>query len=786
MSFISQGKPVLSSIAFTLNKEFDYCSINYSVLMVIKGTLFALDQVFMADDVILIPPGKKIHFQGNADTIANILDFDNFVLLGSLNNPAIYENIYDSMTMISLKDLTPSVASIIQTIDTDKITAAFFFFIEKLNKHFPNNASLSPNINPGQRTQRILDFVDSQVFKQCSLNETAARLGITPQYLSSFFKKNLSMTFKDYINRQRVRYGLPFIKYTDFSLDALAGLLGFVSTVSMENAITSVTGFSCLEIRSLESVSIQSCPVPQDQIIEDSESNLHQTAVENQILESENRYILQRELINNYSFYKPFSNTWKAILNIGFAGNLASSGFRNQVSRIQESIHFKYGRIIDLLDQTTYSLVGDHIYYEFDRLFTSLDFMVELGLIPFLSMGCRYQSLIPGLNNKYLIDSADNYQHYYANLKKILPVFLRSCINRYGRKAMSQWHFELYYDTINNNSKYLTMRQFIGVYNDFESMIHHYLPEAAVGGPCFNSISPMNKFENLMTIAREEHSVFDFVSYQIYGNSGSTPNDHIGKTGAAYMDRVASCRDITRKFYPNSLIYISEFGIQYDIRTYLNDSLFLANFISWFLSSISDLTNGVGYCCITDLGTRYQDSKGLLFGGYGIFNHLGIPKPGYYAFAFMNKLGNIQINSTPGVIITRSTSFSYQAFLFHCPNLTDPAIKSQHNKELLSEENNTFAPLDTKNVNLTLSSMPPGRYLIKEYRLNTQNGDILKHYAKISDITDLSPSDIECMKELSRPHAGISPTNIGETGILVLPVKVHSLELVLIQIDYNK
>lgn len=786
MSFISQEKPILSSTTFSLRGELDYCSRNYSILLVIKGTLCTLNQIFMVDDVILIPPGKKVHFTGSKDSVANIIEFDNFVLLGALNNPVLYENIYDSMSMISLKDLAPSLATIIQAVNTDKITSAFFFLIEKLNRHFPSDTYSASNNNLGKHARRILDYVDSRLFKQCSLNETAAALGITPQYLSSFFKKTLSMTFKDYVNGQRARYGFPFIKYTDFSLEALAGLLGFSSEASMENTIMSISGFSCLEIRSMESVSIRPCPIPSQLVISGQDSPIDRKSTDKSVLQGEDSYDFQREFINNYSFYKPFSDKWKSILNIGSADNMSSSDFRSQVSYVQDSIHFKYARLIDLLDRATYAEVEGRIYYEFDQLFKTLDFLIELGLIPFLSMGCRYQSLIPGLNSKYLTDSADNYQLYYSNLQKILPIFLRSCINRYGRKMLSQWRFELYYDTINTSEPKQTMRQFIKSYTDFEKTIHQFLPEAAVGGPCFNTITPLNKFENLLTIAREENAVFDFISYQIYGNKGAGANDHIGKTGAIYMDRLTNFRDVTRKFYPNALTYISEFGIQYDRRTYLNDSLFLAAFISWFSTNTEDYVEGIGYCCISDLATKYQDSRGLLFGGYGILNHLGIPKPAYYAYSFMNKLGNTQINSTPGIIITRSTNLSYQAFLYHCPNLSDEAVQSLHNKELLSEDNNSFTHLEAKNLSLTLSGIEPGRYLVKEYRLNQEKGDLLKHYARISGITDLSQSDIDCLAELSRPHASISIMDIGETGILVLPVTVHPLELVFIQIDYNK
>ncbi len=84
---------------------------------------------------------------------------------------------------------------------------------------------------------------------------------------------------------------------------------------------------------------------------------------------------------------KNCSDSWRYLLNMGYAYQFNDNRMQAQLKEIQQAIHFQYGRICRLLDLTTIHEINHSKRYGFEHIFLLLDEMNRLHLTPFIELG---------------------------------------------------------------------------------------------------------------------------------------------------------------------------------------------------------------------------------------------------------------------------------------------------------------------------------------------------------------------------------------------------------------
>ncbi|PHU36232.1 hypothetical protein CSX02_13175 [Agathobacter ruminis] len=785
MSFISLEKPVQEIEIYKLDKPLSYRHQDFTILLLLDGQALIRNTYFLPEDLLLLPPGVEISIQPISQVVLAVIRLNNYLLLSSLDHFTVFSSIHDSPTNVRLKECIGSLENLIRSYRTGLVSHYYFQFIDDLMRIFPAEDHMPDQELTNSTNEQILQYIHENLLQNISLNHAAASVHLTPQYLASFFQKKYGCTFKDYVNAQKATLCLPLLQYTSFSEEALAGLLGFHSALSMNKALQKSYGKNAKQIRNESLLPCEILPFPEENRLSNFDRYLSNAVHQAQKTES-NQIANIQEYSTSYSTdFGQMPNSWRQILNIGRCANMENPQFRNQLISLQHEINFRYARIIDLFDEMTIHEINGQIFYVFEEIFQVLDLFLSLNLIPMIVLGNHYRHIGHGTGDNYLINSSENYQSYYKKLQRVLPVFIRTCHNRYGLREVSRWHFEVCYDFANRSSSRQTPWQFLTTYQKIEGIIHEYVPDCKVGGPGYQSILPLSEFEGILKNIQKEQIRFDFISFFVYGNKDLSPDSGIMPTGSILVDRARESTLLVRKYFRDIPLYMTEFGPFYNKRNFLNDSVFLACTLSWFMTTHLESVDALGYCLFSDISTEYADSRGLLFGGSGIFTYLGIRKPSYYVFHFLNQLGTQMVSTHPGLIMTSSSKFSYQLLLYHCPGLTLEATASRHCKELFESDEFVFEPLAPKQLNISLTQMVPGRYLVKSYRLNQHSGNLLHEFSKIRDVTDLAQTDIDCLQALSIPHAELEALQVKEDGILSLSPTIQSLEVIFIQIDYN-
>ena len=74
---------------------------------------------------------------------------------------------------------------------------------------------------------QALSFLQSNYGRQITLNEVAGLVGLSPNYFSSIFKKELGTSFLEYLNRYRIEKSMELLQNTALKTYEIAFRCGF-------------------------------------------------------------------------------------------------------------------------------------------------------------------------------------------------------------------------------------------------------------------------------------------------------------------------------------------------------------------------------------------------------------------------------------------------------------------------------------------------------------------------------------------------------------------------------
>lgn len=70
-------------------------------------------------------------------------------------------------------------------------------------------------------------YVDSHILERVLVQDVAAAIGITPNYLSSLFKRQLGQNFMDYVNATKVKYACTLLQDGKHMVYEVSHMLGY-------------------------------------------------------------------------------------------------------------------------------------------------------------------------------------------------------------------------------------------------------------------------------------------------------------------------------------------------------------------------------------------------------------------------------------------------------------------------------------------------------------------------------------------------------------------------------
>ena len=215
-------------------KEFDNRYPYYLLHYVVKGKgeieINGKKRIYKANDIFVLPPDEPITYRISADrqweyywinfnglTAKNTLDSifgigDEYYLKGN-----------SSFRSLFVKAMTAKNAKYSQVYTVLSCMFEIFSKIAELNTPVATtNKSGLPSFG------KIFDYINRNLYnKDLKADDVAKTFFVNPCYFSVLFKKNLNVSFKEYLNYERIKKASELLDDTDLLIKEVADAVGF-------------------------------------------------------------------------------------------------------------------------------------------------------------------------------------------------------------------------------------------------------------------------------------------------------------------------------------------------------------------------------------------------------------------------------------------------------------------------------------------------------------------------------------------------------------------------------
>ena len=246
----------------------------------------------------------------------------------------------------------------------------------------------------------------------------------------------------------------------------------------------------------------------------------------------------------------------------------------------------------------------------------------------------------------------------YTKWDDLVTQFTKHLVEHYSIDEVATWYFEVWnepnLDFWNGTPKQQT---YFELYDHTARDIKAVSPRLRVGGPASAQAAWIPA---MIQHAQAKNVPLDFVSGHIYGNDKASDVFHTNEKIA--RDQMV-CRavkmmheQVKESPRPELPLIVSEFNAAYDNEVAVTDSVYMAPWLANTISQCDGLAEMMSYWTFSDVFEEQGIVKEPFYGGFGLIAAGGIPKPSFYAFQVLHRLGDRRLeNSNPNVLVTKTT-----------------------------------------------------------------------------------------------------------------------------------
>ncbi len=452
------------------------------------------------------------------------------------------------------------------------------------------------------------------------------------------------------------------------------------------------------------------------------------------------------------------SHFWEHTVGSGHAPLGLRSDWQAQMRRSHQELGFGHVRLHGLLGDDMGTLVGegDTLFYSFFNADQLFDFLLSIGMRPFVELSFMPSILASGSKTAF---------HYRANVTPprdcaqwatLIRRLVVHWIERYGAAEVRTWFFEVWNEP--------NLDAFGSGSQDEYFMLYRYTVEAIksvdaalrVGGPATAENAWIGEFT---AFCAKNGLPADFISTHHY------PTDAFGQPGddteaQLSKSRRSVLRDETRQARHQAgdrPLYYTEWCTSSNPRDPMHDEPYAAAFIVKTIMEANGLVQGYSYWTFSDIFEENYFPSVPFHGGFGLLNIHGIAKPSYHAFALLHALGT-------DMLPVAGTHPTVDAWVVR---------GEQETTVLLTNYGLPRHPIATETVRIELANAPPPSGATIR-RIDADHGNPKRHWQEMGSPEYLSPAAVVELSAASRCEPEALPFDFGE-GMLSFSVTLPPL-----------
>jgi xylan 1,4-beta-xylosidase len=477
----------------------------------------------------------------------------------------------------------------------------------------------------------------------------------------------------------------------------------------------------------------------------------------------------------------PMSRMYNFCVGAGRANEGLRADWQRQLRRVHAECGFRYIRFHGLFcdDMGVYfeDKQGRPIYnWQYvDELF---DFLLSIGMKPFVELSFMPDALASGKDTIFWYRANVTPPKDYAKWEALIAAFVRHCTERYGADEVRSWYFEVWNEPNLDGfwigkSSGRSFQEFLPIglaeykklYATTARAVKSVDASYRVGGP---ATAGEGWIDETLAFCAEQKVPLDFVSTHNYATS-SGYLDETGNAGTVLSpDRNAISGGVHRvrakidaSPFKNVELHYTEWSASYTPSDPIHDSYHSAAFILDKIRNIGAATTSMSYWTFTDIFEEAGPRTTPFHGGFGLLNYQDLPKPSYYAYKFLNELGDTELGcSDPAAFVCRDKSGAVQA-LFWDFTITHPG-PSVINQEYYKAEH----PANPKGAaELKLSGLAKGSYRLLATKVGYRANDVQTAWRDLGSPAQLTREQVALLRDTCAGTPGLDEKiDIGAGG----------------------
>lgn len=665
------------------------------------------------------------------------------------------------------------------------------------------------------RMLRIINYIEEHYQEPITLQEIAEKEFLSVPYLSKFLGEQIGLNFQSFVSGIRLKNAVDdMLNHMETPVNEIALKHGFPNSKSFYTVFKNRYHMTPSEYRRQYNPVMGKTNerISQGYLAFNRASAL---GIINQYLQrsqsGQELQVLGIEVVTRAVDLsvqgRKLRHTWKNLITIGKAKEGLHEDVQNQLRYLQQCCPFREIRFHGIFDDgmMIYHEDEGQPYYNFRFVDQLFDFLLSIGLKPFIELGFMPSELAAEQSKSvFFIPSFVSGPSSIERWGELLDRFLRHCINRYGREEVESWKLEFW----NEPELAVFWPGTVDEYNEF--YLHSYRAVKRVAGGLqigapgrIISMDTAAYFRNFIEFCQKHDCLPDFLPVHFYPHEDLIENDH-RKLEHLYTMSNLSFRVVMEQFVsisPNPDIlrdmlayekrmlddlglshldlYLTEWNSTAYHRELTNDTLYKASYIAKNIVENLDSIEGFGYWVLSDNIEETPASEQLFHGGLGLIAQYGIPKAAMTAYELLSKLGDRLIAQGDGYVVTEARG-SYQVLSYNYCHFDDLYALGDNSFINATNRYNGFKNEKVAKLELDLQGVPEGRYRMETYSVSRQQGSSYDEWVRMGAPDYVTEEDSVYLTAASRPQKHIQEIEIHGGMTYIAQLEPHALELMVL------
>ncbi len=476
----------------------------------------------------------------------------------------------------------------------------------------------------------------------------------------------------------------------------------------------------------------------------------------------------------------PMNRMHNFCVGAGRANEGLRADWQRQLRRVRQDCGFRYIRFHDLFndDMGVYFEENGRPVYNWQYVDELFDFLVRIGMKPFVELGFMPKALASGSQTIFWYRGNVTPPKDYRKWEALVAALVTHCTERYGAEEVRTWYFEVWNEPnldgfwMGNAEKKSyeewapgARAEYFKLYESTVRGVKSVDPSYRVGGP---ATAGEGWIDETLAFCAESKVPLDFISTHSYATMSGYLDEH-GNAGTVFSpDRQAITAgvrrvrgQIDRSPFPAAELHYTEWSSSYTPADPIHDAYHNAPFILDKMRHIGTTATSMSYWTFTDIFEESGPRTTPFHGGFGLLNYQDLPKPAYFAYKFLNQLGDAELaNTDQDSFVCRSDAGGVQA-LFWDFTITHPG-PSVNNQVFYKQDQ----PAKAKGpVVLRLAGLKPEAYRLVAYRVGYRSNDVQSAWRDLGSPAQLTKNQVEQLRSAASGAPVVDePVSIGADG----------------------